>query len=146
VAKRTAVPAKASRKVAEADDEEDEEEVVVVSSKKKTTAAPKASTNGRSNGKAAPVAKKSTKTDDEEGYTPNANSMRDFIMRAMKRGGSAAAIKSRAARFAEKKNIETLSDVKAYKNFDVPWFAKMLKSKGYDVDIDEENDSYQLNA
>lgn len=149
MAKRNVTPAKASRRAAAVEDDEDEEEVVVVSSKKKTTAPARASANGRANGKPAAktVAKKSVKTDDEEGqYTPNPNSMRDFIMRAMKRGGTATEIKNRAARFAAKKDIETLSEAKAYKNFDVAFFAKMLKGKGYDVDIDEEGDSYKLNV
>jgi hypothetical protein len=38
------------------------------------------------------------------------------------------------------------SDPKAYKNFDVAFYAKFLKTKGFDVDIDEEADSYTLNV
>jgi hypothetical protein len=139
---KRAVPAKASRKAAVVDDDEDEEEVVVVSSKKKT-AAPAAKSNGKTNGAVRKVAK----ADAEEGtYTPNANSMRDFIMRAMRRGGTSAEIKKRAASFASKKGVEDLSDVKAYKNFDVAFYAKFLKSKGFSVDIDEDADSYTLSA
>jgi hypothetical protein len=152
VAKKS-TPTTASRRAAVADDEdEDEEEVVVASPKKKATAAApaKSATNGRANGKStakATVAKKPAKATDEEGaYVPNTNSMRDFIMRAMKRGGSAAEIKSRAARLAERKGVEDLSDAKAYKNFDVAFYAKFLKGKGFNVTIDEEGDSYTLNT
>jgi len=136
-------PVKASRKpVVEDDDEDDEEEEVVVVSSKKKAAAPiaKSKTNGA-------VKKTVAKADAEEGsYTPNANSMRDFIMRAMKRGGTSAEIKKRAAGFASKKGIEELSDAKNYKNFDVAFYAKFLKSKGFDVEIDEEADSYTLSG
>ncbi len=140
--------ATASRKVAVAEEEDDEEEEVVVVSAKKKTAAPvaKSATNGKATTKAA-VTKKAAKSNDEEGaYAPNANSMRDFIMRSMRRGGTSTEIKKRAARFAEKKGVDELSDVKAYKNFDVAIFAKFLKTKGFDVTIDEEADSYLLSA
>lgn len=145
MAKRSTT-ATVSRKPAAVEDDEEEEEVVVVSSKKKATAPiAKSRTNGKATTAKATVAKKSVKASDEEGtYTPNPNSMRDFIMRAMKRGGSSAEIKSRAARFAEKKGVDDLSDAKAYKNFDVAYYAKFLKSKGFDVDVDEEADSYTL--
>ena len=147
---KASTPAKASRRVAVEEDEEDEEEVVVVSSKKKTAAPAKSTTNGRANGATktkATVTKKTVKeVDDEASYTPNPNSMRDFIMRAMKRGGSSAQIKKRAASYAEKKGVDTLSDPKAYKNFDVAFFAKFLNTKGFPVEIDEEADSYTLKA
>lgn len=146
---KNSTPTKASRRAVAVDEEDDDEqeEVVVVSSKKKAAApVAKSKTNGKVAVKAA-VTKKTAKADDEEGaYTPNANSMRDFIMRAMKRGGTSTAIKKRAATFAEKKGIDTLSDPKAYKNFDVAFYAKFLKSKGFDVEIDEEADSYTLSA
>src|SRR5580765_7855775 len=108
---KASTPAKARRRVAaDEDDEEDEDEVVVVSSKKKATAPAKSTTNGRANGAAktkAAVSKKTVKeVDDEATYAPNANSMRDFIMRAMKRGGSSAQIKKRAANYAEKKGVD----------------------------------------
>jgi len=147
VAKRSTV-ATASRKAAVADEEDDEEEEVVVVSAKKKTAAPvaKSATNGKATTKAA-ITKKAAKSEDEEGtYAPNANSMRDFIMRSMRRGGTAAEIKKRAARFAEKKGVDALADAKAYKNFDVAFFAKFLKGRGFDVTIDEEADSYLLSA
>lgn len=147
MAKRTST-ATANRKVAVAEEEDDEEEEVVVVSAKKKTAAPvaKSATNGKATTKAA-VTKRAAKSEDEEGtYTPNANSMRDFIMRSMKRGGTAAQIKKRAASYAEKKGVDELSDVKAYKNFDVAFYAKFLKSKGFTVAIDEEGDSYTLTA
>lgn len=143
---KSSTPVKASRKPATVvEDEEDEEEVVVVSSKKKS-AAPAAAKNGKVNGKATTAPKKAAKADEDSTYVPNQNSMRDFVMRAMKRGGTATEIKKRAARFAEKKGIDGLSDVKAYKNFDVAFYAKFLKSKGYDVEIDEEGDSYSLST
>ncbi len=143
--KRSATPVKASRRVAVEEDEEDEEEVVIATSAKKaTTSVPKSAKNGKV--ATAPARKTSAKEDEDGTYTPNQNSMRDFIMRAMKRGGSATEIKKRAARFAEKKGIDNLSDPKAYKNFDVAYYAKFLKSKGYDVDVDEEGDSYTLSA
>ena len=145
MAKRSTT-ATVSRKAAAVEDDEEEEEVVAVSSKKKA-AAPiaKSRTNGKATTAKATVAKKPAKASDEEGsYTPNPNSMRDFVMRAMKRGGSSAEIKSRAARFAEKKGVDDLSDAKAYKNFDVAFYAKFLKGKGFDVDINEEADSYTL--
>lgn len=154
MAKRSTT-ATASRKVAavEDDEEDDEEEVVVVSAKKKTAAPAAKTANGRANGKAtakATVTKKPAKAaaedDEEAAYTPNANSMRDFVMRALRRGGTSAEIKKRAARTAERAGVETLSDAKAYKNFDVAFFAKFLKGKGFDVDVDEENDSYTLNG
>ena len=142
-------PVKASRKpVVEEDDEDDEEEEVVVVSSKKKAAAPiaKSKTNGVAKTNGA-VKKTVAKADAEEGsYTPNANSMRDFIMRAMKRGGTSAEIKKRAAGFASKKGIEELSDAKNYKNFDVAFYAKFLKSKGFEVEIDEEADSYTLSG
>lgn len=147
--KKSATPVKASRKVAVDEEEEDEEEVVVTSSTKKATAPlAKSAKNGKTNGKVATVTtrKTSVKEDEDGTYTPNQNSMRDFVMRAMKKGGSATDIKKRAARFAEKKGFDNLSDPKAYKNFDVAYYAKFLKSKGYDVDIDEEGDSYTLSA
>jgi hypothetical protein len=150
--KKTSTPVKASRKVAVEEDEEDEDEVVVTTSAKKTsTALPKSAKNGKAtNGKVATTTKKvaAAKADEEEAgtYTPNANSMRDFVMRAMKRGGTVAEIKKRAARFAEKKGFTDLSEARAYKNFDVIFFAKFLKGKGYDVDIDEANDNYKLNV
>jgi hypothetical protein len=146
--KRSATPVKASRKVAVEEDEEDEEEVVIATPAKKATASvPKSSKNGKaSNGKVATVAKRSQASDEEGTYVPNPNSMRDFVMRAMKKGGTSAEIKKRAARFAEKKGVDTLSDPKAYKNFDVAFYAKFLKSKGYSVEIDEEGDSYTLSA
>ena len=147
--KKASTPVKASRKVAvEEDEDEEEEEVVVVAPAKKTTASvPKSAKNGKAtNGKVATVAKRSTTSDDSTLYTPNANSMRDFVLRAMSKGGSATQIKSRAAKLAEKKGVEGLSDPKAYKNFDVAYYAKFLKGKGYDVDIDEEGDNYTLNA
>lgn len=140
--------ATASRRVAVVDDEdEDEEEVVVVSAKRKTAApVAKSRTNGKATTKAV-VAKKPAKADDEEGsYTPNPNSMRDFIMRSMKRGGSSTEIKTRAAKFAEKKGVDALAEARAYKNFDVAYFAKFLKGKGYSVKIDEESDSYTLSV
>jgi hypothetical protein len=145
VAKRS-VPATASRKAVVDDEEEDE--VVVVSTKKKTTAPiAKSRTNGKATVAKATVAKKPAKADDEEsGYVPNPNSMRDFVMRAMKRGGSATEIKNRAARLAERKGIEALAEAKAYKNFDVAFYAKFLKGKGYDVTIDEEGDNYTLST
>jgi hypothetical protein len=143
--KRSATPVKASRRVAVEEDEEDEEEVVVATSAKKASASvPKSAKNGKV---AATPARKTSAKDDEDGtYTPNQNSMRDFIMRAMKRGGTSTEIKKRAARFAEKKGIDSLSDPKAYKNFDVAYYAKFLKTKGFDVEIDEEGDSYSLSA
>jgi len=144
--KKTSTPVKASRKVAVEEDEEDEEEVVIATpAKKKTsTSVAKSAKNGKV---AATPARKTSAKDDEDGtYTPNQNSMRDFIMRAMKRGGTAAQIKKRAASYAEKKGIDSLSDVKAYKNFDVAFYAKFLKSKGFAVEIDEEGDSYSLTA
>jgi len=147
---KASTPAKASRRVAADEDDEDEEEVVVVSSKKKAAAPAKSTANGRTNGAAktkATVSKKTVKeVDDEATYAPNANSMRDFIMRAMKRGGSSAQIKKRAASYAEKKGVDALADPKAYKNFDVAFFAKFLSGKGFAVDIDEEADSYTLKA
>jgi hypothetical protein len=143
--KKAPTPVKASRKVAVEEDDEEEEEVVVVASSKKATASiPKSSKNGKV---AATSARKTSAKGDEDGtYTPNPNSMRDFVLRAMKRGGSATEIKKRAARFAEKKGVDELSDPKAYKNFDVAYYAKFLKGKGYDVDIDEEGDSYTLTS
>jgi len=144
--KNAATPVKASRKVAVEVDDEDEEEVIIATPAKKATATtPKSSKNGAANGKPT-VVKRSTTSDDEGTYTPNPNSMRDFVLRSMKRGGTSAAIKARAAKFAEKKGVDALADVKAYKNFDVAYYAKFLKTKGYDVDIDEEGDSYTLNA
>lgn len=145
---KASTPVKASRKaVVEDEEDEEEEEVVVVSSKKKT-AAPiaKSRTNGKTTTKATVTKKVAKEVDDETSYTPNPNSMRDFIMRAMKRGGSAAQIKKRAASFAEKKGVDSLADPKAYKNFDVAFFAKFLRTKGYNVEIDEEADSYTLNT
>lgn len=121
--------------------EKDEEEVV----------ASKPVRNGKTNGKVTAAKPKiATKTvakkASEEGYAPNPNSQRDFIMRAMKRGGSAEQIKARAARFAAKRDIADLGDPKAYRHFDVSYFAKFLKTKGFDVDIDEESDNYTLNV
>lgn len=144
---KKSVPATASRKAAVEDDEEEDEEEVVVASSKKKIIAPiaKSRTNGKATTAKATVAKKPAKADDEEGgYVPNPNSMRDFVMRAMKRGGSSAEIKGRAARFAERKGIDALADVKAYKNFDIAFYAKFLKGKGFSVKIDEEADSYTL--
>ena len=143
--KRASTPVKASRKVAVVEDEEDEEEVVIATSTKRTNASvPKSAKNGKV--AAAPARKTSTKDDEDGTYVPNKNSMRDFIMRAMKKGGTSTAIKARAARFAEKKGIDDLSEPKAYKNFDVAFYAKFLKGRGFDVDIDEAGDSYTLNS
>ncbi len=120
MAKRS-VPATASRKAVVDDEEEDE--VVVVSTKKKTTAPiVKSRTNGKATVAKATVAKKPAKA------------------------GSATEIKNRAAKFAERKGIEALAEAKAYKNFDVAFYAKFLKGKGYDVTIDEEGDNYTLST
>lgn len=142
--KKTSVPVKASRKTAVVEDEEDEDEVVIATPARKKKTAPVA--KSAKNGKVAATATRKTSTkDDEDGtYTPNQNSMRDFIMRAMKKGGTSTEIKKRAARFAEKKGVDNMSDVKAYKSFDVAFFAKFLKGKGFDVEINEETDSYSL--
>jgi hypothetical protein len=144
---KTATPAKARKPAVVEDDDEEEEEVVVVSTKKKATPAPaKSATNGKATAKAAVTKKAVKEVDDEASYTPNPNSMRDFIMRAMKRGGTSAQIKKRAASYAEKKGVDALADAKAYKNFDVAYFAKFLNTKGFAVEIDEEADSYTLSA
>lgn len=144
---KSAAPSKVSRKAAVVEDEEDEEEVVVATPKRKTTAAAPPAKSAKNGKVATTSARKTSAKDDEDGtYAPNQNSMRDFIMRAMKRGGTSTEIKKRAARFAERKGVDALADVKAYKNFDVSFFAKFLKSKSFDVDIDEEADSYTLNA
>jgi hypothetical protein len=143
--KKASTPVKASRKVAVEEDEEDEEEVVIATSTKRTNASvPKSAKNGKV--AATPARKTPVKGDEDGTYTPNKNSMRDFIMRSMKKGGTSTEIKKRAARFAEKKGVDDLSNIKAYKSFDVSFYAKFLKSRGFDVDINEEADSYTLNA
>lgn len=144
---KTSTPAKARKPIAVEEDDEEEEEVVVVPAKK-SVAAPvtKSRTNGKATTKAAVTKKPVKEVDDEASYTPNPNSMRDFVMRAMKRGGTSAQIKKRAASYAEKKGVDALADPKAYKNFDVAYFAKFLRTKGYPVAIDEEADSYTLSA
>jgi hypothetical protein len=119
---------------AEPDDDDDDDEPVAAKPKAKAKAAV-----------ATKPAKKSTRADSEP-YAPNKNSMRDFIMRAMKKGGTSEVIKKRAARFAEKAGVDGLDDPKAYKNFDVSYFAKFLKTKGMDVEIDEEADTYILSV
>lgn len=78
------------------------------------------------------------------GYKPNANSMRDFIFQALRRGGSAKKIKSRAAALAEKAGVEKFATVEAYKSFDVAFFVNMLKEKG--VAIEEDGNKYKLAA
>lgn len=144
-AKKASTATKSKKPAARDDDDDDEEEAPA---KKTSTKTAKASKNGKAAAKAVP-AKKSKKSDDddEEGsYTPNKNSMRDFIMRAMKRGGTSQEIKKRAARFAEKAGVDDLADVKKYKNFDVAYFAKFLDGKGFKMEIDEEADTYSLST
>jgi hypothetical protein len=135
-------PTKASKKAknVEVEDEEEEDEEPV---KAKASTKTKERPSEQAMREAKATSKK--KAAQKEEYVPNKNSMRDFAMRAMKKGGTATAIKKRAASYAEKAGIDTLSDPKAFKNFDIAFFAKMLQGKGYDIDIDEENDKYQLN-
>jgi len=145
--KTAAKPPRATTKARATEDEEDDEDEAPVRKPKATS---------RTNGKVAvstkpaakPAAKpvtKPKKSDDSEGtYAPNANSMRAFVMRAMRRGGTSAEIKKRAARFAERAEVEALADPKAYKSFDVAYFAKFLKDKGFDVTIDVEADTYSM--
>jgi hypothetical protein len=124
-------PTKASKKAKNVEVEDEEEEEENPKATKKTAVKGKAETK---------------KAEKAEGYTPNKNSMRDFVLRAFKKGGSAAAIKKRAATLAEKAGIDSLADPKAYKNFDVAWYANFLKSKGLKITVDEENDKYSLDA
>jgi len=142
VPKTAAKPTRASTKARNVEVEDDEEEEEIPARRAKTVTP--TSKNGKVAAKPAPAKSKPAAKNDE-GYNPNPNSQRAFIMRALHRGGTSADIKKRAARMAERANVEALSDPKAFKGFDVAYFAKFLKEKGYDVDIDVEADTYTLN-
>jgi hypothetical protein len=88
-------------------------------------------------GKEKPAAK-------AKSYTPQKNSMRYFVLQALKRGGSSRKIKSRAAALAAKAGVEKYSESTAFKGFDISFFVGVLRENGFTVT--EDGNKFKLAA
>lgn len=87
-----------------------------------------------------PVAKRTPKA----GYTPQAKSMRFFVLEALKQGVvSVPKIKQRAAKLAAKAGIKQYSTEESYEAFDVAFFVKMLEEKG--LNVERNGEKYGVN-